>query len=555
MASAACSPGESPSPETSWPKTALIPNFSPPAADGPHVGRFSKRRGERGALGVKRVAKRVPKRTIEVATVVANVAVAGSVIWLANRDLVSDFPIWLLVGGLFAGAVATRAAGERWPDDRPGSERRFRITVKSTVTAGALLLCGWNPLLALAVGGVLALNVVVLGSQRIMVFALEGLALALLAVHVVVKVIVESQLLVSTSMLGGIAAAVLYAVITGMIMGDGASERVRKMEHRERRDEQLRAMVYDEHGVTGVMSEQGVFRYLTPTTRPFLGHAPGFLLGRSLTDIVHIDDLARAGDLTLEALANSDGTFVAPMRIRDSEGAWRWTEAKVSNRVADPDYKGLMVSFRDVDERHTFEDQTAYGERHDVHTRLPGAELFMERVAQAEQWAGVHGSIVALALLELDAAIVEGGGENAGPGETSEACTALMPRLAERLGTCMRGGDTIARLDDTLFGVLFQDLSHVDDTTIVARRIADACALPFVVGGQRVMAYVRLGASTTKDEPALEGLRDRAEVALRFTTNDGEARLQRFTGEMVPGEMVPGDMVTGEMATEVLPRA
>lgn len=491
-----------------------------------------------------------PKRVVKVATVAANVAVGGSVLWLGKRDLVSEFPVWLLVGGLFAGAVATRAAGERWPDDQPGRERRLRITVKSVVTAGALFLCGWNPLLALAMGGVLALNVVVLGSQRMMIFAIEGLAVALLAVHIVIKIIVDAQLPVSTSLLGGVAAAVLYAVFTGVILGDGASERIRKLEHRERRDEQLRSMVYDEHGVTGLISEQGVFRYLTPTTRLFLGHAPGFLLGRSLTDIVHADDLARSDDLRLEALADPDRTFVAPMRVRDSEGAWRWTEAKVVNRVADPDYKGLMVSFRDIDERRTFEDQITYGAHHDMQTRLPGAELFMERVAQAEQWAKVHGSIMALVLLEVDVAMIEGGDVNAGSGGTREACSALAPRLAERLGTCMRAGDTVARLDDTLFGVLLQDLSHVDDATIVARRIADACEAPFVVDGQRVSAGVCLGASTTKDEPALEGLRDRAEVALRFATHDGAAGLQRFTAEMVGGDPVGPTAPTVEATVE-----
>ena len=106
-----------------------------------------------------------------------------------------------------------------------------------------------------------------------------------------------------------------------------------------------------------VVDLDGVLRYANDTAAEVLGWDPVELLGTSVLELVHPDDL----NLTIAALqtvvTKSVGDLIS-LRLRTGHGTWRYLELRGTFRadVADDPYAGLIVIVaRDITERHRLE--------------------------------------------------------------------------------------------------------------------------------------------------------------------------------------------------------
>lgn len=97
-------------------------------------------------------------------------------------------------------------------------------------------------------------------------------------------------------------------------------------------------------------------RYLNATARTFFGDAnlARFHVGEDgavpVLDLVHPDDHAHL-EPTLHSLLLGVTTPLAPFRIQDGAGNWRWFEGTVVNLLSEPAVRGLLLSGHDVTER------------------------------------------------------------------------------------------------------------------------------------------------------------------------------------------------------------
>jgi diguanylate cyclase (GGDEF)-like protein len=72
----------------------------------------------------------------------------------------------------------------------------------------------------------------------------------------------------------------------------------------------------------------------------------------------------------------------------------------------------------------------------------------------------------------------------------------LLIAVGERLRGCTRANDTVARLGGDEFGVLMLGEAGQEDADLLARRLTETFAVPFVVDGHEL----RLGASIGRAE-------------------------------------------------------
>ena len=72
--------------------------------------------------------------------------------------------------------------------------------------------------------------------------------------------------------------------------------------------------------------------------------------------------------------------------------------------------------------------------------------------------------------------------------------------MGERLQTCLREGDTLARQGGDDFSILLDDVKEPDDAEIVARRIHDVTAQPFEGARDRHLHVYRKVAPTPNRE-------------------------------------------------------
>jgi diguanylate cyclase (GGDEF)-like protein len=105
----------------------------------------------------------------------------------------------------------------------------------------------------------------------------------------------------------------------------------------------------------------------------------------------------------------------------------------------------------------------------------------------------------------------------------------LLTLVAQRLATCLRGGDLAARLGGDEFAVLLSDGPDMATAIMVAGRIQDALQAPFMVRGQEVLVGASIGIAMASGAgmKADELLRN-ADVAMYTAKAEGKRRTAVF---------------------------
>ena len=165
---------------------------------------------------------------------------------------------------------------------------------------------------------------------------------------------------------------------------------------------------------------------------------------------------------------------------------------------------------------------------HDPLTGLPNRTLFMDRLRHVVDRAGRKNALgFAVVFMDVDRFkfLNDSFGHSAGD--------QLLVDLGRRLTTCVRQGDTIARLSGDEFGMLLEDLPGARHAVLVAERIKQKLEQPFYLRGQEVFITVSLGIAVAPQENAEpETLLRNADTAMYRAKNSGRGTHQVFDEEM-----------------------
>ncbi|MGE5492898.1 MAG: diguanylate cyclase domain-containing protein, partial [Actinomycetota bacterium] len=149
---------------------------------------------------------------------------------------------------------------------------------------------------------------------------------------------------------------------------------------------------------------------------------------------------------------------------------------------------------------------------HDPLTGLPSRTLLLDRLQHAILKAEREKRRLAVMSLAVD------GFQAAG-----EAGDRLHREVAERLRTCLRGTDTVARLGDGAFVILLEDLAAPEHAGSVAANLVAVIALPAEMGGQSLQMAAAVGiALYPEDGGDAEVLLTAADAALAAARRAGQ---------------------------------
>ncbi|HEX3721703.1 MAG TPA: diguanylate cyclase, partial [Nitrolancea sp.] len=181
-------------------------------------------------------------------------------------------------------------------------------------------------------------------------------------------------------------------------------------------------------------------------------------------------------------------------------------------------------------ERQEMVDNLVHQAFTDSLTNLPNRALFQDRLSQALVRARRRPGLVALLFIDLDnfKAVNDRFGHNAGD--------ELLKLVGERLRSCIRAEDTVARFGGDEFVILLEDEASIEDVCQVARRVLTRFGSSFDLADERVQIVPSIGIacdSTGFVEP-LDLLRqsDRAMY---------EAKRRGSGGYVVAGANRPGE--------------
>jgi diguanylate cyclase (GGDEF)-like protein/PAS domain S-box-containing protein len=324
----------------------------------------------------------------------------------------------------------------------------------------------------------------------------------------------------------------------------------RMRRHMAARDRLFQLISENAADMIAVVDQNGHRLYNSPAYQKILGYTQDELIATSALEQVHPDDRARVLEAAEKATLTGSGGRLE-YRIRHKDGSWRVLESTSSAiRGAKGEAEGLVVVNRDISERKRAEETLAHNAFHDGLTNLANRALLLDRLGRALATSRRHADFkFAVLLIDIDGFKVfnDSLGHVAGD--------ALLIQIAERLTTCLRRIDTVARprhegIDEPSFGdntlarpggdefaVLAEELRDPSDAIRMAERIQKKLALPFHVEGHEIVLTASIGIvfNSTSDD-AQDVLRD-VEIAMYRAKHAGKASCEVFDNAMHAGAL------------------
>ena len=318
--------------------------------------------------------------------------------------------------------------------------------------------------------------------------------------------------------LGG--AALTALVVARQIVAVRDNIRLTRVQAQHDVEERFLGLIQHASDVITVIDDDLTIRYQTPSISGLLGYDAAALIGTSIADIVHPRDalaLAALADVTDER-----GRPSAPieLRLRDTSGGWRETEAIAADLRAIPSVRGLVLTTRDVTEQKALTARLKDQSLHDPLTGLANRLLFHDRVEQALRRSVRRGVKTAVLFMDLDEF------KRINDTRGHEAGDQLLVAVAARLAGAVRREDTPARLGGDEFAVLIEDVTDVASALHEAQRICELLAAPIQVQAIATVATASIGVAMASPghEDADELMRN-ADVAMYAAKSAGRNRV------------------------------
>ncbi len=189
----------------------------------------------------------------------------------------------------------------------------------------------------------------------------------------------------------------------------------------------------------------------------------------------------------------------------------------------------------DISDRKKAEKQLIHNAFYDQLTGLPNRALFMDRLKQAVQRAKQSRNsklrrepdrfAVLFVNLNRFKLVNDSLGNDVGD--------QLLQNFAQRLQSCLRPTDTVARLGADEFTILLEGIQDVNDATHVAECIQQTLTSPFYLKDREVFMTINIGIaiSTSHDEQPEELLRN-ADLAMYRARSQGKSFYEVFDAAM-----------------------
>ncbi|MBI2212932.1 MAG: EAL domain-containing protein [Acidobacteria bacterium] len=209
------------------------------------------------------------------------------------------------------------------------------------------------------------------------------------------------------------------------------------------------------------------------------------LLATARLEYVNASD----GELVLAALRDLGElrTIEAPLRRRDGSVAW-----VCQNATASTDASGHVVFdavLMETSEQREAVQRFEHLSLHDPLTELPNRTLFLDRLTVALAAARRGQRRIAVLYVDLDyfSIVVRRWGQS--------IAERILKRVGVRLTEAVRVEDSVARISSDEFALLLTGFGDEETCAIIAQRVLDSIAQPFVFDGHEITLACSVGIS------------------------------------------------------------
>ena len=186
-----------------------------------------------------------------------------------------------------------------------------------------------------------------------------------------------------------------------------------------------------------------------------------------------------------------------------------------------------VALLNDITQRKEYEEKIWYQANFDSLTGLPNRTLLMDRLQHDLENAHRQEKPIALMFIDLDGFKVINDTLGHPVGDR------LLQEAANRLGDCLREGDTIARLGGDEFTIVLPNIETPDQAETVAEKLLKHLAVPFQLADQQLHISGSIGITLyPNDGDSSEMLLRNADTAMYRAKDSGRNTFVFFTEEM-----------------------
>jgi diguanylate cyclase (GGDEF)-like protein/PAS domain S-box-containing protein len=292
-------------------------------------------------------------------------------------------------------------------------------------------------------------------------------------------------------------------------------------------EKHFRALTESINDVVVICGLDGVIEYVSSGAHPSYHYTAEDLLGRSVNDVVHPEDVPRVVAAVRRFLREcGDDVVRLACRVRAADGTWLPTESTICRYGSSGDGAAdrLLVTVRDFSEQAALQRQVTHLTFHDGLTGLPNRAYFEERAREVvERCLGT----VSVIFVDLDGftavndSIGHAGGDQ------------VLAQAARRLRAGVLADDTVARWGSDEFAVFVESATEVQTAVDLGERLVRALAgEPYRVGDRSIVLTASVGIAFTEDGIGAPELIRNADVALSRAKELGGGRVEVFAAKM-----------------------
>src|SRR5258705_5206984 len=224
-------------------------------------------------------------------------------------------------------------------------------------------------------------------------------------------------------------------------------------------------------------------------------------------------------------------------RSSDEQTARTWKHVRADGALIDlaiysrqlvyDDQPAVLLALMDITERKRAEARLAFMAQHDGLSGLPNRNLLRQQMEDI--LLHTRRSTEKLAVLVLGLDNFKAVNDTLGHGVGDK----LLRGVAKRLRSTLREEDALARLNSDEFAIVQSGVSRPEDAVLLAKRLLEAIADPYLLDGHSVVIGASIGiAMSPGDGDESERLLKNADMALSRAKNDFRGTFSFFEAEM-----------------------
>ena len=291
-----------------------------------------------------------------------------------------------------------------------------------------------------------------------------------------------------------------------------------------------------------ILDRDGHFTFINERIETLLGYESKELVGKHYSILVHQNDIEIARYVFNERRVGDRASRNVELRLKcKDDSSKRFFETRtlpielssmgIYQNEENPRKKTYLGTYgvaRDITERKIAEDTINFQAYHDLLTNLPNRALLRDRLSLAISQAKREEEMLAVMFLDLDRY------KNINDSLGHVVGDELLQQVSNRLKSCVREGDTLARFGGDEFTLLLPKIAKgKEDAIKIAEKINEVLKDPFDIEDNELYVSASIGiAIYPRDGTSMDSLIKHADIAMYHVKDTGKNNYKFYSNDM-----------------------